>query len=78
MSSYAASNTNHSKALLWTAVLNGFFAPPLLSMVMRVANEQKVTGRRANGRWLNLLGRATARVMFAAAIALAAPLDRNA
>jgi Mn2+/Fe2+ NRAMP family transporter len=51
-------------------VLNGFLAPPLLVLVMLVANDRKVMGMRTNGRWLNLLGWGTTVVMFAAAIGL--------
>ena len=59
-------------ALFWTAVLNGFLAPPLLVLVMLVANDRDVMGERTNGRWLNLLGWGTTIVMFAAAIGLLA------
>jgi Mn2+/Fe2+ NRAMP family transporter len=52
--------------------LNGFLAPPLLVLVMLVANDRQVMGRRTNGRWLNVLGWGTTLVMFAAAIGLVA------
>jgi len=61
---------NPIDALFWTAVLNGFLAPPLLVLVMLVANNRGVMGSRTNGRWLNLLGWGTTIVMFAAAIGL--------
>jgi len=61
---------NPISALFWTAVLNGFLAPPLLVLVMLVANNRGVMGSRTNGRWLNLLGWGTTVVMFAAAIGL--------
>jgi NRAMP (natural resistance-associated macrophage protein)-like metal ion transporter len=63
---------NPIQALFWTAVLNGFLAPPLLVLVMLVANDRRVMGRRTNGRWLNVLGWGTVLVMCAAAIGLVA------
>ena len=61
---------NPITALFWTAVLNGFLAPPLLIVIMLVANNQKIMGKRVNGRWLNILGWLTALIMTVAAIAL--------
>jgi NRAMP (natural resistance-associated macrophage protein)-like metal ion transporter len=61
---------NPIKALFWTAVINGLLAPPLLVVIMLVANNKKVMGNKVNGVWTNVLGWTTAVVMFAAAIAL--------
>jgi NRAMP (natural resistance-associated macrophage protein)-like metal ion transporter len=58
------------RALFWTAVINGFLAPPLLVVVMLVSNNRAVMGKRVNGRTLNLLGWATTALMSAAAIVL--------
>jgi NRAMP (natural resistance-associated macrophage protein)-like metal ion transporter len=63
---------NPINALFWTAVLNGFLAPPLLVLVMLIANDRGVMGTRTNGRLLNVLGWGTTLVMFAAAIGLVA------
>ena len=63
---------NPIDALFWTAVLNGFLAPPLLVLVMLVANDRRIMGGRTNGRWLNVVGWGTTIVMFAAAIGLVA------
>jgi NRAMP (natural resistance-associated macrophage protein)-like metal ion transporter len=63
---------NPIDALFWTAVLNGFLAPPLLVLVMLVANDRNVMGSRTNGRWLNVVGWGTTLVMFSAAIGLVA------
>ena len=57
-------------ALFWTAVLNGFLAPPLLVVVMLVSNNRKVMGERTNGTALNLLGWGATLLMFAAAVGL--------
>src|SRR5690348_620648 len=40
----------------WTAVINAFLAPPLLLIVMVVANNKRIMGERVNGRWANLVG----------------------
>jgi Mn2+/Fe2+ NRAMP family transporter len=61
---------NPIDALFWTAVINGFVAPPLPVVVMLVANNRAIMGARVNGLSLNLLGWATTTVMFAAAITL--------
>jgi Mn2+/Fe2+ NRAMP family transporter len=61
---------NPIDALFWTAVLNGFLAPPLLVLVMLVANNRSVMGEWTNGRWLNVLGWTTTVAMSAAAIGL--------
>jgi NRAMP (natural resistance-associated macrophage protein)-like metal ion transporter len=61
---------NPVDALFWTAVLNGCLAPPLLLVIMLVANNRAIMGRRVNGPGTNLLGWATTALMFAAALGL--------
>lgn len=61
---------NPIKALFWTAVLNGLIAPPLLLVIMLVANNRDVMGENVNGRAANIGGWAATVVMFAAAIGL--------
>jgi Mn2+/Fe2+ NRAMP family transporter len=61
---------NPIRALFWTAVLNGFVAPPMLVVIMLIANNRKIMGQRTNGRWVNAAGWTTTVVMFAAAIGL--------
>ena len=61
---------NPVQALFWTAVLNGFLAPPLLVVIMLVSNNRAVMGKRVNSLPINVLGWATAALMFAAAVAL--------
>jgi NRAMP (natural resistance-associated macrophage protein)-like metal ion transporter len=61
---------NPVKALFWTAVINGFLAPPLLVTIMLVANNRKIMGLRTNGLMMNFLGWSTAFLMSAAAVAL--------
>lgn len=63
---------NPIRALFWTAVINGLVAPPLLVLVMLIANNEKVMGKRTNGMWTNIVGWLAAVVMFGAAIAMLA------
>jgi Mn2+/Fe2+ NRAMP family transporter len=60
---------NPVRALFWTAVINGFLAPPLLVVIMLLANNRNVMGNRVNRRGTNIVGWSTVVVMFAAAIA---------
>jgi NRAMP (natural resistance-associated macrophage protein)-like metal ion transporter len=57
-------------ALFWTAVINGFVAPPLLVLIMLMASSPRVMGTWTNGRWLNVVGWATVAAMVAAAVGL--------
>ncbi len=61
---------NPIDALFWTAVLNGVLAPPLLVVIMLIANNRKIMGDKANSWRMNALGWFTAAVMFAAAAAM--------
>jgi NRAMP (natural resistance-associated macrophage protein)-like metal ion transporter len=61
---------NPIRALFLTAVINGFLAPPLLVVIISVANNRRVMGERVNTRWANILGWTATVVMFASAVAL--------
>jgi NRAMP (natural resistance-associated macrophage protein)-like metal ion transporter len=61
---------NPITALFWTAVINGFLAPPMLVIVMMVANNRRVLGSEVNGPLANVMGWTTTGAMFAAAIGL--------
>jgi NRAMP (natural resistance-associated macrophage protein)-like metal ion transporter len=61
---------NAITALFWTAILNGFLAPPLLVLIMMISNNRSIMGNRVNGRIVNILGWTATVVMFLAAIAL--------
>jgi len=61
---------NPISALFWTAVINGVVAPPLLVLVMLIANNKKVMGKRTNGSFTNVVGWLAAAVMFAAAVGM--------
>jgi NRAMP (natural resistance-associated macrophage protein)-like metal ion transporter len=58
---------NPIDALFLTAVINGFVAPPLLVMIMLIANNRKIMGKRTNSRLANVLGWGAAMVMILAA-----------
>src|SRR5438105_4115127 len=61
---------NPIDALFSSAVINGFVAPPLLVLIMLVANNRGIMQDRVNGPMLNVLGWLTTAAMFAAAAAL--------
>jgi NRAMP (natural resistance-associated macrophage protein)-like metal ion transporter len=61
---------NPISALFWTAVINGFVAPPLLVVVMLIAYNKRVMGTRTNGLYTNMIGWTAVAVMFAAAIGM--------
>lgn len=61
---------NPIDALFWSAVVNGMLAPPLLVLIMLVANNKKVMGDRVNGWFTNTVGWIATAAMFAAAIGL--------
>ena len=49
-------NINPIKALIYTAVINGIIAVPILFAIMRIANDKKILGSRTNGVISNILG----------------------
>ena len=61
---------NPIDALIYTSILNGVLAPPLLVLVMLIANNEAVMGARVNNPWTNIGGWATTVGMFAAAVGL--------
>ena len=61
---------NPIEALFWTAVINGFLAPPMLVIMMLIANNKSVLGEHVNGPVSNAIGWVTTVAMSAAAVAL--------
>jgi NRAMP (natural resistance-associated macrophage protein)-like metal ion transporter len=59
---------NPIQALVYAAVINGIIAVPLLFLILRVANDQKVMGDFTNNRLSNIVGGITAIVMGLAAV----------
>jgi NRAMP (natural resistance-associated macrophage protein)-like metal ion transporter len=61
---------NPIEALFWAAVINGVLAPPLLALILLIANNPRVMQDRPNGGAMNALGWLTTGVMALAAAAL--------
>jgi Mn2+/Fe2+ NRAMP family transporter len=61
---------NAIRLLIWSAVINGLLAPPLIVIILVVCNNERVMGPHRNGRGLNVLGGLSALLMGGAAIAL--------
>jgi Mn2+/Fe2+ NRAMP family transporter len=61
---------NPIQALYITAVINGVLAPPLLIVIMHIANNKTIMGSRVNGLLTNLLGWTTTVILSAASLAL--------
>jgi NRAMP (natural resistance-associated macrophage protein)-like metal ion transporter len=51
------------KALLYSAVLNGLVAPPLIVVLLLICNNRKIVGKHANGWLSNTLGWLTVIIM---------------
>jgi NRAMP (natural resistance-associated macrophage protein)-like metal ion transporter len=58
------------RMLFYSALLNGIAAPPLMMLIMLVANDERVMGKRTNTRTLNVLGWAATALMTAAGIGM--------
>jgi NRAMP (natural resistance-associated macrophage protein)-like metal ion transporter len=49
-------NIDPIKALVYTAVINGVIAAPILYIIMRAANDKNILGNKVNGRISNIIG----------------------
>ncbi|MCM1567700.1 NRAMP family divalent metal transporter [Dehalobacter sp. 4CP] len=58
------------KALYYSAVLNGLAAPPLMTLIILIANNNKIMGKYVNKRISNILGWVIVLVMAIAGILL--------
>lgn len=54
---------NPIQMLYYTAVINGVIAPPLLFVILKIANNKKVMGDHVNGNFSNVFGMITALLM---------------
>ena len=62
-------NIDPIKALVYTAVINGVVAVPILIAIMKIANDKKLLLTKTNGRVSNIIGWMTVLIMgFAAGI----------
>ncbi len=66
----ALTKLDSMKMLLWSAVLNGILAPPLIVIILIVCNNSTIMGKYRNGVTLNVLGGFAAVLMGAAALGL--------
>lgn len=56
-------NVDPIKALVYTAVINGVTAVPILYTVMKIANDRNILGNKVNGRLSNVIGWSTVIIM---------------
>jgi len=56
------------KALIWTAILNGIVTPPLLFVILLIANNKKIMNGKTNGLIGNILGGSVCLIMTLAII----------
>jgi NRAMP (natural resistance-associated macrophage protein)-like metal ion transporter len=49
-------NIDPIKALVYTAVINGVIAAPILYIIMRTANDKNILGKKVNGKSSNVIG----------------------
>lgn len=68
---------NPIQALFWTAVINGFLAPPVLAILMLISNNKEIMGERVNSRRTNIMGWLTTAVMTVAAVAFVLTLGQS-
>jgi NRAMP (natural resistance-associated macrophage protein)-like metal ion transporter len=61
---------NPITALYYTAALNGLAAPPLMALVIMIANRKDIMGRFVNSRTSNILGWTIVLIMTLAGVAL--------
>ncbi|HXR98369.1 MAG TPA: Nramp family divalent metal transporter [Terriglobales bacterium] len=58
------------QALIYAAALNGMAVPPMIVLLLLIANNRKILGKHTNGTLANTVGILTAALITAAAIAL--------
>ena len=58
------------KALIWSAVINGVAAAPIMAMIMLMASHKAVMGQFTLTKWLTVLGWLGTAIMAAAAIGM--------
>lgn len=63
---------NPMKALVWAGIVQGFSAPALLFLILRMTSSAAVMGERKNGLAIRILGALTCLVILAATIGLLA------
>jgi len=62
------SNIDPIRALVYSAVINGVIAVPILYTIMKIANDKKILGNKINGRISNVIGWITVAIMGSAVV----------
>src|SRR5215469_4448926 len=65
------------KALVYTAVINGVVAVPILIAIMKIANDKRILKDRVNGRISNIIGWATLIIMGKSVVIMFATWGSN-
>ena len=47
---------NPIQALYYTAIINGVVAVPLIAIIIRTANDERIVGKYKSGKWSNIMG----------------------
>ncbi|CAN5453976.1 Nramp family divalent metal transporter [soil metagenome] len=63
-------NIDPIKALVYTAVINGVTAIPILFVIMKIANDKNILGKRVNGKLTNTIGWITVAIMSIAVVTM--------
>jgi Mn2+/Fe2+ NRAMP family transporter len=61
---------NPMRVLVWSGIVQGFSTPPLMFLILRMTNDRRIMGGRANGRAINVLGWVTTVAIFSASAGL--------
>ncbi len=61
---------NPMKVLVWSGIVQGFSTPPLMLLILRMTNDPRIMGNRANGRAIKILASITTAAIFAASLGL--------
>lgn len=56
--------------LYYTAILNGICAPPLIFIILKIANNRKILGKHTNSLGINIVGYGVGIIMSVCAVAL--------
>jgi Mn2+/Fe2+ NRAMP family transporter len=63
-------NIDPIKALVYTAVINGVTAVPILFVIMKIASDKNILGKRVNGKLTNTIGWMTVAIMSIAVVTM--------
>jgi len=63
-------NIDPIRALVYTAVINGIIAAPILYIIMRAANDKNILGNKVNGRISNIIGWLTFTMMSVSVVVM--------